>query len=119
MLRQTFFVTSVSIVFLLLLVGVTWGRSPQIHYGVIGGINLGRLALDEEIEKEMEEENMDRKARLGLGIGGFAEYPFTSMMSLRGGLLFLQKGEKWENITLKFNYLAIPVLVKAGALRVF
>ncbi len=65
--------------------------------------------------------------RLGINVGAFAEYKFTSMWALEGALMYSAQGVKdeWENgqvmvnSTTQANYINLPVLAKCYLTRGF
>ena len=77
--------------------------------GVTGGVNIASLAGDDV-------EGWD--SRTAAYFGGYIEYPFTPLFSLRPELLYTMKGgttsEEDVDVTAKLDYVEIPVLFKVN-----
>jgi len=81
----------------------------ELTWSVKGGLNISNWS-----------QGGDTKAKLGYKIGGGAEWTFTDLWSVQGGLYLSSKGTKVENdlIDIKINqvYLEMPVM---GAARFY
>ncbi len=101
----------------LLAVALMAGPAPAQERGLAGkGIKVG-LSMhsfggdDKDIEKEGPPET-----RYGLGAGGFLTFGLGPNLALQPEVLYVMKGARFEmgddEVTLKFAYLDIPVLLK-------
>lgn len=87
--------------------------------GLKGGMNIANLHGKDV--KELEEEmGVDFVSKMGFCAGGFITYNLNDMFAIQPELLFTMKGAKAEReilgetvkVTMKLNYLEIPVLAK-------
>ncbi len=87
--------------------------------GFKGGMNIANLHGKDV--KELEEEmGVDLVSKMGFCAGGFITYNINDMFAIQPELLFTMKGVKAEEevlgetvkVTMKVNYLEIPVLAK-------
>ncbi len=93
--------SSVIILSILTSIGYT-----QTKFGVKGGLNFSSLAYSSDVE--------GNKSKLGFGIGGFGMMEYNESIDFRLELLFLQKGDKFENgseVTQAIDYLSLPAFV--------
>lgn len=81
-------------------------------YGLKAGLNLANWSGDGAKPDEGE----DKKMKLGFGAGGFVTYSINEMFALQPEVFYTMKGAKYEGdgwtMTLKYDYLEIPVLAK-------
>ena len=87
---------------LLLTVGVF---AQDFHYGIKGGANL---AVQSEIADYFNNGNI----RTGLHAGVFGNMSLNNSFLLQTEVNYEQKGGKSENITSKYDYISVPVLLK-------
>lgn len=100
---------------------VTYAASAQISIGPKAGINLANWSV------ENAEENGDYQSRMGYQFGVVAEIRINDHFAIQPEFNLIQKGAKQEfsevdsligSISTKtnvvFNYLEVPVLIKAG-----
>jgi hypothetical protein len=79
-------------------------------YGPILGFSLAKQC----------EKDFDNSFKLGLALGGFVTYKFSSRLSLMGQLLFVQKGFRYSatdalgpyDSKLTLSYLELPILAR-------
>lgn len=55
----------------------------------------------------------DGNARVGIGLGAFANLRFNDYVALQPELLFSMQGAKGSGTTIKYNYFKVPMMVKA------
>lgn len=94
---------------LLLLAGPALAQSSGARLGIKAGINISTLA-GEDVD--------DANSRTGLMLGGFAEAPLSSTVSLQPELLYTRKGAETSfeggNAAFKLDYLQLPVLFRVN-----
>ena len=99
-------------------IGFTQVSAQEFSFGPKAGVNFATLTGDVE----------DAEFKVGLYIGGAAEYMFNEKMGLQAELLFSMQGAKneytetfsaggfteelYEKETLKLNYINLPVMFK-------
>jgi len=80
--------------------------NAQTSFGVKAGVNLANGAGDVE----------DAETKLGLHIGGFAEFMFTEKFAFQPELLYSMQGYKFEEdgaeLKTKLDYVNIPLIFK-------
>lgn len=87
--------------------------------GLKGGMNIANLH-GKDVEELEEEIGADLVSKMGFCAGGFITYSLSDMFAIQPELLFSMKGAKAEReilgetmkVTIKVNYLEIPVLAK-------
>jgi hypothetical protein len=83
---------------------------PQFRFGVQAGLNFATWGGDDA-------DGID--TRTGFLVGGFAEYRLSQYFSLRPELAYSQQGFEAQalgfDLTLKQDFIQIPLLFKAGA----
>ncbi len=100
---------------------VTFAASAQISIGPKAGINLANWSV------ENSEENGDYQSRMGYQFGVVAEIRINDHFAIQPEFNLIQKGAKQEfsevdsligsistKTNIAFNYLEVPVLIKAG-----
>jgi hypothetical protein len=99
-------------VVVLLIASVPLYSQTSVKLGFQGGINLANGTVDPDLSTT---------TRTGMMGGAAFEIEFTDVFSIQPELLYVQKGAKFEDTemgipfkaTLKFDYIEIPVLLKA------
>lgn len=80
--------------------------NAQLKFGVKAGLNLANLGGDME----------DTKMKIGLMVGGFANYAINDQLSIQPELMFSQAGAKYEVLDetykMNLNYIVLPVMLK-------
>lgn len=103
------------LVFLFVIFSVTIVSSKgNLSIGIQGGVNFANASVEPDIGK-------DYTARIGLMVGGLMELDITQVFAFQLGLLYVEKGAKWETetndttskSTWKFDYVEFPMLFKA------
>lgn len=83
----------------------------QVAVGFSGGLSIAELTGD-----DVDDDNLD--SRTGFLVGGWASFPLSDILSLTSGLYYVQKGaedaEQGVDVTLKLDYLEVPVLLQVG-----
>jgi hypothetical protein len=81
--------------------------NAQIKYGAKAGLNFSTFGGDDSGSPD---------SKVGVVLGGVAQYQFSNMFVLQPELLFSMKGAKYEGggvkQTFSFNYIEVPVMVK-------
>src|SRR6056297_427861 len=98
-------------ILVVLLVGLmVVGSFAQMNYGVKGGLTLGKVSTDDVPS------SVDRKFRMGFAFGGMMVMPLNENMELQTELMYVMKGEKFEegsfDMEIKMDVLEVPVLLK-------
>ena len=99
------------LIIVVLLVGLmVVGSFAQMNYGVKGGLTLGKVSTDDVPS------SVDRKFRMGFAFGGMMVMPLNENMELQTELMYVMKGEKFEegsfDMEIKMDVLEVPVLLK-------
>jgi hypothetical protein len=68
--------------------------------------------------------DFDPSYKAGLALGCFVEIPLSSRFKIQPEFLYSQMGSKgasteWGNVTFKYNYFAVPLLVKFNVINNF
>jgi hypothetical protein len=83
----------------------------QMTKGVKAGLTMTTFTGD---DKTME--TIDPSYKMGFAVGGYLNHAFTPQFSFQPEAYFALKGAKYEegsdSITVKLNYLSIPLLLK-------
>lgn len=81
-------------------------NAQDVKFGAKAGINLANVGGDIE----------ENKGIIGFHVGGVAEISFSEKFSIQPELLFSAQGTKFEEgdgkLTMKLNYINIPVMAK-------
>ena len=102
---------------LLLAVGLALPAAAQTTFGVRAGLNVADVSNTFE---DVDDFGVDAQPRLGFVGGVFAEVPLSPSFAVRPEVLYSQKGARAEfndsdgDLTLKIDYLEIPVLARFG-----
>lgn len=100
-------VIAVSILLLMCFVIPAMG---QTHLGVLAGLNLANVSV------EQKEEGVEYKTLTGFAFGGVASFGLSEMMMLQLEPTYMQKGTKasseFGDVNIKLAYIDIPVLLK-------
>jgi hypothetical protein len=79
----------------------------QVDFGIRGGLNVSTFSGDDAEDSE---------AKLGALGGLFLNYAFSPALSVQPEVLFSQKGAQFDDegdvLSLRINYIDVPVLVK-------
>lgn len=79
--------------------------------GFLGGINMANVYGD-----DVEMEGIKPSNQMGFAAGAFLVYNFGENLGIRPEVLYSQKGAKYEEgeakVTLKVDYLEIPILIQ-------
>jgi len=80
------------------------GRA-QVNFGAKAGINLANIT-----GKKVE----GYRSKAGVYLGGFANLPLTTQLSVQGELMYSAQGARWDDDNEKttLNYLQLPLLAK-------
>jgi opacity protein-like surface antigen len=90
------------------------GDAKPVHFGVVAGLNLAKLAFDPEVP------GSDLKMRTAFQAGVMVDYSVSPMIAIGTGLNYSMKGVKSSvteegvdvDLTTKLSYFTIPALVK-------
>jgi hypothetical protein len=99
----------------LLLIHLSFFSFAQVSVGVKGGLNLNRLATENDASAGfLEEENI--KTFIGFHAGMYLQVPLSDKLSLIPELQFTKRGFAYDdglqpNSRANLNYLELPVLV--------
>ena len=101
-------------ILVVLLVGLmVFGSFAQMNdmaFGIKGGLTLGKVSTD-DVPSEV-----DRKFRMGFAFGGMMVMPLNENMDLQTELMYVMKGEKFEegsfDMEIKMDAIEVPVLLK-------
>ena len=108
------------VVLIILIIGImVFGSFAQMNdmlFGVKGGLTLGRISgFDDEISDDNAE------YRIGVALGGMMIIPLNEKFYLQSELMYVMKGQKYdfsvEEVTMVFDVLEIPILVKYMAVE--
>jgi hypothetical protein len=84
---------------------------PSVAFGIRGGLNLAKFHGDDASFDEVEPKN-----RTGFCGGAFVAIPLGQRFLIQPEALYAQKGARYEEagekLTLKFDYLEVPLLFK-------
>lgn len=93
------------------------------RFGLVAGMNFATLDFDDPSTDELVE------TKVGLAVGGVAQFPFSPVMSFESGALLSQKGARYDldglgggEASVDLTYLEVPVLLRfhvptAGSMR--
>jgi len=102
------------VVFLVL--GMIMSANAQVHFGVLGGVNLANVSID-----PMPEEGMEFSNLTCFGFGAVLDYYLSESIALHLEPMYLQKGTKYGMTIEGFGevggemnatYIEIPVMLK-------
>lgn len=86
----------------------TWAFAQRLTAGLKAGMNIANIHGD-DVEDVWD-------SKIGICAGGFITCSLSGLFAIQPELLFTMKGSKAEEagnkVTMKLNYLEIPVLVK-------
>ena len=78
-------------------------NTPEIKWGVRGGINISNLDFDPD-------PTFENKHRNGFAFGAFVDYGFTESFSILAELQYSAEGAEAE--TLRADYIQLPILFR-------
>ena len=85
---------------------VTTGIFAQdFHYGLKGGVNLA-------VQSQLADYYDNSDIRAGLSAGVFGNLVFDNGFALQTEVNYEQKGGKKDDVTMKYDYISVPVLAK-------
>ncbi len=83
------------------------------EFGIKAGLNLSNMLVKDDNTTYSDDYDM----KIGFHVGVTAEFPLAELFSFETGLLFTQKGYKydgaWGDYALNLYYLEVPLLGKA------
>lgn len=95
--------------------GATAAQAQGVAFGVKGGVNFSTIALDDG------DEDIEFTSRTGFVGGLFVVWPANARFALQLEGLYSQNGAEFEEAgveaQLKFDYVQVPVVVRASTAR--
>lgn len=93
---------NISVFVLGLVLTVTSFAQAPAKFGLKGGVNIATLRQD----------NVSYDSRIGLHIGGLAHIHLAPQWALQPEVLYSQEGAKLDDVTLKLDYINIPLMLQ-------
>ena len=96
------------VVLFMVILAVPMFAQSDMMFGIKGGITMGRISAEAP-------DGVDEKFRMGFSGGGMMAMELDKNIHLGVELLYVQKGEKWENggeAEAKIDVIEVPVLIK-------
>ena len=103
--------------------------SAQTTFGIKLGVQAATASLDDDTERGLSGDDLDKKARLGFAGGLTADVPLSPVLSFRPEVLYSQKGVRAEGSeseegltlsveqTLDVDYLEVPLLLAYNVMQ--
>lgn len=84
-------------------------QNEKVKFGVKAGLNIANATGN---GVDLFTDGKNSSSRLGISIGAVMEYSISDKFSLQPELFYSQQGFKGEDVTVKLDYINIPLLAK-------